>query len=246
MKYFNFNMKLALHQPYFFPYIGYFSLMHAADVFMFFDNVQYVRKSWMSRNRILKPNREQFQYINIGLKKPVYKSKLPDCELISNSEWKNKILVQLEHYKKRAPYYRETIELLDVIFEEEERSLLQFNIRSIKTIASLLKIDTAIELFSNIEGEVEIAIEPGLWGLNTCLAFGADSYINAPGGEIFYPKKNFIEAGVKLGFIQHQLTPYNQHNSGFIGGLSIIDVLMFCGIENSAKLVRDYSVKWIN
>ena len=214
-------MILALHQPYFFPYIGYFSLIHSAGVFMFFDNVQYVRQSWMHRNRILKPGREDAQYINVGLKKPFLKSMLPDCEISSDNQWKIKVLAQLEHYKKMAPCYNETMTVLKKIFEANEHSLLEFNIRSVKTIASMLKIDTQFELFSTIEPKVKPASEPGLWGLNTCLAFGACTYINAPGGETFYPKSDFIKMGIKLGFIQHKLSPYNQHNKQFFSGLSI-------------------------
>jgi len=137
-------MILALHQPYFFPYIGYFSLIASADVFMFFDNVQYIRKSWMSRNRILKPDRNEAQYINIGLQKIPYKSMLPNSYLLPDDKWKILILAQLAHYKKVAPFYIETIDTLEKILEEKYTSLLEFNIESIKVLVSVLGINTSI------------------------------------------------------------------------------------------------------
>lgn len=239
-------MILALHQPYFFPYIGYFSLIASADVFMFFDNVQYICRSWMSRNRILKPGRNDVQYINIGLKKALFKTKLPDCNLLNNQQWKILVLKQLEHYKKVAPFYSDTMSILEEILKKNDTSLLEFNIRSTKTIISVLEITTPLELFSSIESKIKIADKPGLWGLHTCQARGASTYINAPGGETFYPKEAFKKAGVKLGFIQHKLSSYRQRNKEFIPGLSIIDVLMFNGVDKTSELINDYSVKWVS
>ncbi|MDZ7740331.1 MAG: WbqC family protein [Bacteroidota bacterium] len=234
------------HQPYFFPYIGYFQFnSFSRCIRVFFDNVQYVRQSWMNRNRILKPCRENDQYINIKLKKPNCKSSLLECEIVPDESWKIKIIAQLEHYKRKAPYYNETKVFLEKVFEKNEHSLVAFNIRSVKKIASLLKIDTAFKLFSEMEQKVDHASEPGLWGLNTCIAFGADAYINAAGGEEFIPKSAFINAGIKLGFIQHKFTIYNQYNKEFFPGLSIIDVLMFNGVERTSEMVKDYSIKWI-
>lgn len=237
-------MILATHQPYFFPYIGYFSLISAVDKFVFLDVTQFNRRSWMTRNRILKPNLSEFQYIKVGLQQVPFRALLPECKLENDQKWKIKLFAQLEHYKKKAPYYEETILFLRQLMIKEEDSLADFNVNSTKAVVHLLKIPTSIMKFSEIEHIVGKASGGGYWGINISKALGTDTYINAPDGEAFYPKNDYQKAGIKLGFIQHKLGSYSQKNSNFIIGLSIIDVLMFNGAERTSEMVHDFSIKW--
>ena len=96
-------MKVAIMQPYFFPYIGYFQLIHAVDTFILFDDVQYIRHGWINRNRILKPVFGH-QYIIAPLAKHQQKSLIKEISVIEGVAWKVKILLQIEHYKKKAPF----------------------------------------------------------------------------------------------------------------------------------------------
>ncbi len=239
-------MILASHQPYFFPYLGYFSLISAADRFIFFDTSQFSHKSWMTRNRILKPNLNEFQFINVGVQPTSFPTMLPECKLNPDQKWKNKLIAQLEHYKKKAAYYDETITILKKLILSDVDSLVDFNVRTTKAIANQLKIDTSIMQFSEFVHETEKASGGGYWGINMCKTLGLDTYINAPDGEAFYPKKEYEKAGIKLGFIQHKLNPYFQNNRSFMPGLSIIDVLMFNGVEKTSEMVHDYTIKWVN
>ena len=239
-------MILASHQPYFFPYIGYFSLLSAVDKFVFFDITQFTSRSWMTRNRILKPNLNEFQYIIVEIQRPPFPAMLPECMLTPDQKWKIKLIAQLEHYKKKATYYDETILFVRQLLNNNEDSLVDFNISSTKAIARLLEIDTSFFQYSKIEHNVEKALNGGYWGLNFCKALGADTYINAPGGEALYPKEVYKEKGIKLGFIQHKLYPYSQGNNNFFPALSIIDVLMFNGIKRTSEMVHDYTIKWVN
>lgn len=198
----------------------------------------------MSRNRILKPNRQEEQYINIGLKKPPYKATLPACTLRENEEWKIKLMSQLEHYKRVAPFYKQTTELINNLLGQEHKSLINFNVSSVEEITKFLGIKTRFELFSEIECQVEVATEPGIWGLNICKVKKASTYINSSGGEIFFPKEKFAQTNVKLGFIHNHLEKYDQRNDKFIPGLSILDVLMFNSREKTRELVESYSIKW--
>lgn len=240
-------MLLASHQPYFFPYLGYFSLISAVDNFIFFDITQFNRKSWMTRNRILKPNKPEFQFIKAGIKQPPFKALLHECKLSCDQQWKTKLMAQLEHYKKKAPYYNEVMLFLSQLLVIEEDLLVDFNVRSTIAIAQQLKIETQLFQYSKIEHRIEKASYGSYWGLNFCKAFGADTYLNAPGGEKLYSGEAYKAAGIKLGFIQHKLYPYvqNNKNNTFIPGLSIIDVLMFNGFEGTSEMIRDYSIKWM-
>lgn len=237
-------MIIASHQPYFFPYIGYFSLISAVDKFVYFDTSQYVHRSWMRRNRILKYNSNEILNIYVGIQKPPFKSKLSECKLASDESWKKKLIAHLHHYKRKAPFYDETMEILIPLILKKEEKLVEFNMNSTTNIARMLKIKTPIYKFSDFEDKVEKS-RRGYWGINFCKALGADTYINAPGGEAFYPKLAYKEAGIKLGFIQHKLNNYPQYNNRFIAGLSIIDVLMFNGFEKTSEMLKDYYIKWV-
>lgn len=236
-------MKLASHQPYFFPYIGYFSLISAVDTFIFFDISQFNRQSWMNRNRILN-NDYNWQYIIAGTQHVHFKAMLTECQLREGLDWKNKILAQLQHYKNKAKYFSETISFISELLFETEIYLADFNVKSTIAISKKLNIDTVIYRYSEIISLVDKADRGNLWGMNFCKALGADTYINAPGGVSLYSVNDYIEAGIKLGFIQHNLTAYSQNNENFIPGLSIIDVLMFNGFEKTSKLLKDYTFKW--
>ena len=208
-------MILACHQPYFFPYLGYFSLISAVEKFVFFDTSQFNRRSWMTRNRILKPNLNEFQYIKIGLQHSPFHAMLPECKLTTNDQWKVKLRAQLEHYRKKATYYEETMSFLTEILNNEEDTLVGFNVSSTIAIARLLKLGTQFFQHTAIEHRVEKASEGGLWGMVFSAEFGAGTYINAPDGEKLYPKEVYKKAGIKLGFIQHKLYPYFQNNRKF-------------------------------
>jgi len=236
-------MKLASHQPYFFPYVGYFSLISEVDTFIFFDISQFMRRSWMTRNRILKPD-YNWQYFNAGTQYLHVNGMLTDCKLNEDLAWKEKLLAQLEHYKKKAKFYSETITLISELLYEKETLLADFNIKSTIAIANKLNINTAIFRYSEIISQVDKAERGNLCGLNFCKAFGADTYINSPGGVGLYKFDDYSDAGIKLGFIQHKLTRYSQNNENFIPGLSIIDVIMFNGFEKTSNLLRDYTIKW--
>ena len=238
-------MIIASHQPYFFPYLGYFSLISAVDTFIFFDTAQYTRRSWMKRNRMLKPGRENFQYINIALQKPEFKTTLSECRINNDTNWKEKLFRQIEHYKKPAPFYGETLTILHDIFSAEDDLLHLFNERSILHLLKLLEIKTPVKRFSQMESGHSQMDHLWDWALMMCHMTQADTYINAPGGEAIYPENIFREAGIKMGYIQHRLRPYNQKNSRFIPALSILDVLMFNGISETQKIVKEYSIKWI-
>jgi hypothetical protein len=236
-------MKIASHQPYFFPYIGYFSLISAVDTFIFFDISQLNRKSWMTRNRILKPD-YNWQYINAGTQYLHVNGMLTECRLKEDLAWKEKILAQLEHYKNKAKYYSETIAFISELLYEPETFLADFNVKSTIAIAKKINIATEIYRYSEIISRVDKAERGNLWGLNFCKAFGGDIYINAPGGVELYSVDDYNDVGIKLGFIQHELTRYSQNTKNFIPGLSIIDVLMFNGFEKTSHLINDYWIDW--
>lgn len=237
-------MKLAVMQPYFFPYLGYFSLIDSVDEFMFFDDVQYIRKSWMSRNRLINTSNGVPFYIRPGIVKPNYGEYLQNVKINNIETSKHFLFEQLKSYKSEALYYSETISLLEEIFEGKYEFLSQFNIESIRVISKFLGLKVKFSNFSDYGFWFETKPEASEWGLFVAKELSASEYINAPGGEKFILPEPFIESQIKLGFIEPNLVPYAQGKCDFIPGLSIIDVLMFNGRERTRDMVVNYRVNW--
>ena len=235
-------MKLAIMQPYFLPYLGYFSLIKHTDEFILFDTVQFIRHGWIERNRILKPS-NGWQYIMVPLKKYSRETIIKDIEINNDQQWKEKILAQLQHYKKQAPYFSNVIDILNEIFSKEYATIVDLNLASLKTVCNYLGINTPIQVFSLMNIDIEPANAPDEWALNICKALGnVDEYWNPPGGQSFFDRKKYENAGINLKFHSAILTDYDQKRNVFEPGLSILDVMMFNSVEEINKMLDNYEL----
>src|ERR1700712_1165001 len=142
-------MKLAIMQPYFFPYLGYFQLINAAERFILFDDVQYIRHGWINRNRMLKPV-EGHQYISVSLDEHNRDTLIKDIKAKEGNEWKDKILRQVEHYKKRSPYYKNVYDLLIKCFAFDETNITKLNGMYLEVVCDYLGISFKSEISSEM------------------------------------------------------------------------------------------------
>lgn len=235
-------MKIGIMQPYFFPYLGYISLIKHTDRFILFDTVQFIRHGWIERNRVLKQN-EGWLYIQVPLFKSGRETLIKDIQINNTENWKNKILSQLQIYKKIAPNYFNVVRLLNEVFENDFNDIVHLNKRSLESICNYLGINKEIEIFSEMELNIEPVIEPDEWALNICKVLGnTDEYWNPPGGMSFFDKSKYEKAGIKLKFQKMDLLPYNQKRVTFEAGLSIIDVMMFNSVEEINGMLDNYSL----
>lgn len=234
-------MKLGIMQPYFMPYIGYFSLIKHTDRFILFDTVQFIRHGWIERNRILKPA-GGWQYIQVPLiKENGRDTSIKDIRINNNENWKNRILSQLQHYKKKAPYYYRTIKLLENIFSDEYTSIVELNRVSLNKICQFLEIDKEMEVFSEMNLSIADVHAPDEWALNICNAIGnIDEYWNPPGGQDFFDRSKYERAQLDLKFQTMRLSSYDQKNDSFEVGLSIVDVMMFNSVEEINTMLDDF------
>lgn len=156
-------MKLAVMQPYFLPYLGYFDLLNMVDRWIVFDTPQYMKYGWVNRNRVLRMH-SGWQYIMAPVKKHHHKISINQVE-IASSEWTELILRQLEHYKKDAPFYAEVIAFLNECFSELSNNLAEVNTFLFRKVAARLGIERRIEVLSemnlNLQGPIS---SPGDWG----------------------------------------------------------------------------------
>lgn len=230
-------MKLAIMQPYFMPYIGYFQLINSVDQFIIYDNIQYTKKGWINRNRILMNGKDQL--ITLPIKKDSDYLNVVEREL--SESWdkdKNKIINIIKSSYSKSPYFQEVFELLSKCLNNPEKNLFKFIYDSIVLINDYLAIKTPIVISSSINADHTLKSQDKV--LSLCKAQKADVYINSIGGVELYDKAIFKQNGIKLNFIKSDPIKYKQFNNEFISWLSIIDVMMF----NSKEQIQEYLNKY--
>jgi hypothetical protein len=232
-------MKLAVMQPYFFPYLGYFDLMNSVDLFVISDMTQYVKESWINRNRILHPDKSTWQYITVPVDKTSfrnsYRTPIMEIKTIQAKKWKQHILGQLSHYRKIAPCARAVTEFVWRCLETSEEYLSRLNVHILDQCASLLQVSFRYRFMSelNIEFNNERGAEERI--LDLCELLDATEYVNLPGGKALYHRDVFAARNIRLSFRDLPSFTYSTASYVFEPNLSIIDVLMWNETQDIKK-----------
>lgn len=234
-------MKIAIMQPYFFPYLGYFALIKHTEQFILFDTPQFIRHGWIERNQILKPDGELL-YIKVPLKKHSRETPINKIEINNNEKWREKILAQLIPYKKKAPYYKDVINLINSIFNLKSESIAELNYISLLETCKYLGINTPITIWSKMDVQIEKVNAPDEWALKICKAIKADVYYNPTGGMSFFDINKYKNEGIDIFFLKYVPETYNQITDKFVPFLSIIDVMMFNSPEKINSLLENYEL----
>lgn len=236
-------MKVGIMQPYFFPYLGYISLLKHTDKFILLDNIQFIRHGWIERNRILKQN-DGWLYIKVPLIKSGRDTTIKDVRINNSENWKDRILSQIQVYKKSAPYYSKVVAMLNELFSKEYEDITHLNKDILLAVSKFMDIKVNIDIFSEIDLKIELPTMPDEWALNICKALGnVDEYWNPPGGQSFFDRKKYLEANIILKFQKINFLPYKQGREFFEEGLSIIDVMMFNSPDEINIMLDDYELE---
>jgi hypothetical protein len=221
-------MKLAIMQPYFFPYLGYFDLINRVDKWVVFDSVRYSSKTWMNRNRILHPN-SSWQYVSVPVDKHSGDGILSSVELIDKPKALSRILGQIEHYRNGgAPFFRETFNLVHEAFRRTHSlTLTELNVAGLESVCEYLGIHFDYQLLSRMELSLPVVLHPGQWALEIADLLGAKEYINPPGGRQIFRPQEWTERNIKLTFTDLVNYQYNSGKYDQVEHLSILDVLMW-------------------
>jgi WbqC-like protein family len=219
-------MVLGLMQPYFFPYLGYFDLIHRSDVWVVFDTAQYISRGWVNRNRILHPTRG-WQYITVPVRQHPLSAPIRDIEIARGVNWAARIEGQLQHYRRRAPYFDDVLSLVHECLPSEETSLLRLNLRGLAGVCGRLGIRFDGRPLSEMNLLLGPIDAPGDWSLRVAEALGLDECLNPPGGRHLYAPEKFAASGVRLTIQEPLDFHYDCAGYGFQPALSILDVLMW-------------------
>lgn len=224
-------------QPYFLPYIGYFQLIQAVDLFIVYDNIKYTKKGWINRNRMLLNGADTT--FSLPLKKDSDYLNVVQRELSPGFD-RQKFLNQLKGAYSRASQFNAVWPLVERIVKYENNNLFHYIHNSIIEVCQYLDIKARICLSSEISIDHELKSQDKVIAL--CKAVQASIYINASGGIDLYSNEVFNEAELQLGFINPLPFKYEQLGNEFIPWLSIIDVLMFNHIDSIKRQLNQYEL----
>lgn len=234
-------MRISVMQPYFFPYIGYFSLIKHTDRFILLDEVQHIRHGWIERNRVLKQS-GGWVYIKVPIIKEDGRDTLiKNIKIDNKQDWKEKIFAQLQHYKKRTKNYSSVIKLLKNIFEAEYKDIVTLNKTALESVCAYLGFEAHISVFSEMNLRIKKVEAPDEWALNICKGIGnVDEYWNPEGGIDFFDTSKYFTNDIDIKFLKLNEVRYSQNTGRFEGNLSIIDALMFNDVKSINQMIDEF------
>ena len=222
-------------QPYFLPYLGYFQLIKAVDKYVIYDDVNFIKGGWINRNRILL-NGNAFM-INLPMQGASPFKKINEIQVGLN---KDKVLQTITHAYRKSPNFNDVFPLISNIILFDNKNLALYISNSIIQIAKYLQLNTEFVLSSEIKKDNNLKAQDKV--ISICKILGATSYLNAIGGEELYNKTIFAKENINLNFLKTKSIKYQQYNSEFISGLSILDILMFNSVEEINVMLDYYEI----
>jgi len=233
-------MSIAIMQPYVFPYVGYFQLIHASGTFVFYDDVNYINKGWINRNRILLNNKDQL--FTIPCKEASQNKLIKDVEVLQDPKSINKILLTIQPAYKKAPFYNKVFPLIEEILTlSDGLTISQMAISCVKNICNYLGMNRQFIISSEKYTNQELKKADRL--IDICHIEGISDYINAAGGKEIYTKEYFNAGNVNLSFLIPKRCEYIQFGATFVPWLSILDILMFNSKEDIMnKILPSYHI----
>lgn len=223
--------KIAIMQPYLFPYLGYWQLINSVDVFVIFDDVNYINRGWINRNNILVANKAHM--FTIPVVNASQNRIISDCFFTSEMKIYHKFLKTLEQAYKKAPFFSEVFPLIERIVTFENKQISQMILNQFKVILGYLNITKEFVFSSEIDKDERLKNQSKI--IEICNKLHADMYINAIGGKALYDFETFLKNNIILKFLNSKIYSYKQFSTEFVPNLSFIDVLMF----NSSEAVKE-------
>lgn len=231
-------MKIAIVQPYVFPYIGYFQLINAVDKFIFYDDVNFIKQGWINRNRILLNNRPYL--FSIPCEDISSYRLILDTKVCRNKRWASKLLKTIEMSYLRAPHFNDVYHLIRSVLDSDFQNISELAQLSILEVTKYLGMKGVCCKTSKFYNNNHLKRSARL--IDICKREKAEEYINSIGGVEIYTKEEFLQHGISLYFLKSKEVKYKQFNTPFIPWLSIIDVLMFNSVSEVRTMLNQYQL----
>ncbi|MEP0004464.1 MAG: WbqC family protein [Balneola sp.] len=224
--------SIGVMQPYFFPYIGYYQLVNAVDTMVFYDDVQFIKRGWINRNKILINN--SANYITVPCKSASQNKLINEIDHNLEKKVETKLLRKIELAYTKATYFDRVFPIIEDVFRNKGEKISDISIQSIVSIFKYLGIEKSFKVSSKSYDNESLERADRL--IDITKSENAPTYINSIGGQELYSKEYFKEKGIELKFLLPDSIKYEQYDSDFVPNLSMIDIIMF----NAPEKVRDF------
>lgn len=231
---------VAIEQPSFFPWCGYLGLIAVSDIFIFYDDVQFERRSWQSRNRILPPNQE-WMYINIPTVKASRDSKIKEIDIVKDDSWKTDLLKKIRFAYSNTKYYHQYEETICKVINYPYEKLVDMNIAIIKCLCELIGINSPEFVMASDIDDISGAKTDRL--INIMKKIDKRTYISATGAKGYIEADKFKNEAIDLLWYEFIPTEYDQGRHEFVPYMSAIDALFHIGSEETKKYIESIAKK---
>lgn len=232
------RVVVAIHQPNFFPWLGFFDKLHRADVFVMLDDAQFAKSgagTWSNRVRLLlngaaawvtMPIRRDFQGVR----------RVNEMQIDDGQPWRGKMLRTISTHYARAPFFREMFPLVEQWAGHQTSSLCDYNVAGIHGMCDAMGLDRSRVVLSSSLGVEDRATDRLIAIVQRV---GGTAYLSGDGAGGYQEAEKFAAAGIELELQQFQPSPYPQGGTAdFVPGLSTLDALLRCGPDGAAALLR--------
>ena len=231
-------MRLAIMQPYFLPYIGYFQLINYADTFVIYDDVSFIKGGWINKNRFT-INKEN-KLISLPIIAASSNKMINEIRINSSSRLINKLLKTFKENYRRCPYYSDVNELLQISIPYDEELLVNYLKRQIEWVSTYLEIKTEVILSSDLNISKELKAADRI--IQICKKLNASTYVNLIGGRSLYDSQQFLSNNIELEFLESLPVTLNGKSLSGEGRLSIFELLMFKSVEEIKSDLRLFKI----
>ena len=226
-------MIISIIQPSFLPWLGYFEQMAVANLFVYLDDVQYTRKDWRNRNRLKSPSGIKWGSV------PVHKGAgrgmlIKDACINYNNAWQENVIAKIVQWYRKATYFDDVFPLFRDVLENRYDFLVDLNYALDRKIMGYLEISTPLYKSSDIAKKSR---DQNMEIIEICSYHGADILYDGKSAQQFIDKEMFRRSGISVIFQDYKHKPYPQLWGDFVSHLSVLDLLMNCGLQSREILL---------
>lgn len=226
-------MSIAIVQPYLFPYLGYFQLVSAVDTFVFYDDVHFITRGWINRNKVLIHGNEK--YFTVPCSDASQNKLINEVDHALTDKKRGKLLKKIKFSYSNAPFFDAVFPIIKSVLHTDNNAIADLAMESVRQSSGYLEIDTNFKISSRTYDNRKLGRVERL--IDICHQEKAATYINPTGGKELYSKSTFKDEDIELKFIKPSLPKYEQFGDDFVSGLSIIDIMMF---NNPERIRNDF------
>ncbi len=228
-------MIVAVHQPQFLPWLGYFDKIIRADRFVILDTVQYKKNEFQNRNRIKTAQGWQWLTVPVRYKFP---QTIEEVTINNDVNWRHKHIQSLRSNYTRSPFFQEHVPFLEELYEKEWSNLSDLNLHTVLGLMNLMGVTTPVDRVTHWD----LSNDPTGRLVDICRKTDASTYLSGAGGQDYLDMAQFDSAGIEVIFQDFTHPEYPQQFGQFEPFMSTIDLLLNVG-PNCLDTIRSGSLK---